>query len=157
MTSATKLNFRIIENFSHEDKYPDFVTDFRKGLTKKELVEKYEISDSVWLDWRKRIEDEYNIPVNPPKFSKKSSRKKLYLDDWFFRKTYKGNISVCRRTDDRKYHSYGSYPDMDTAVMVKDILLEHDWDKYVAYDLLNKYGVPNSKRCLLSRILRREL
>ena len=154
MTATTKPNFRIIENFSHEDKFEDFKTDYMNGMTKKNLVKKYELTNGVWKDWMERIPD--RRPFQNHKTKKPKRLKKHFGEYHHFERTYKGNHSLYRRVDGHKY-SYGSYPDRETAEMVCEKLLECGWDKYVAYDLLQEYAVKNSIRVLSSRLLRREI
>jgi hypothetical protein len=148
--------FRIVENFDYENRYDDFKEDFLNGMNKSDLRNKYDIPPRIWKEWRDRIlsENESNRRV---KGTYKRPRKyKENFSDNFFRTTYKGNVTVVRRMDSGKNYSYGSFPDMDTAIKVRDLLVDSDWDKYVAYDLLQEYGVANSKKCLSCKLLRRE-
>lgn len=149
------INCRVIENYSHEDKFDGFKEDFLSGMSKSELRKKWEIPPSVWKDWRNRIEAEFGI-IRRKGGRPKRTRRRPNREGYLLKRDYKGNITI-RRWIGKKYYSYGTYPSTAVAEKVVKELLEHNWDKYLAYELLKEHGVWNSKRCLLPRLLRRDI
>ena len=152
---AESKTFRVIENYSHEHKFDGFKEDFLDGMSKEELRKKWEISPSIWKEWRSRIEAE-GFTIKRFGGRKKKPKKKRNREGYLLKRTHKGNVTI-RRWVGRKYYSYGTYPSSKVAEKVVAELLKNDWDKYVAYDLLKEHGVWNSKRCLLPRLLRRDI
>ena len=153
VVSMGDVTFHIVENYSHEHKFEDFKTDYMNGMIKNDLLKKYEISQSVWREWIDRMPRK-RAYQNPRK-SRKTKQIK-HKEYHHFRRNYKGHYAVIRRVDGHKY-SYGTYPNKETAEMICKRLLECEWDKYIAYDLLQEYGVRNSIRVLSSRLLRRDV
>ena len=154
MTATTKPTFRIVEGYSHEHKFDDFKLDYMNGMVKSELMKKYEISNGVWKDWMERMPKKRSTQCTKHRKEKKQVRH--YGEYHHFRTNYKNHVSLVRRVDGHKY-SYGTFPNKETAEMVCEKLLACNWDKYVAYDLLQEYGVKNSIRVLSSRLLRRNV
>lgn len=148
-------SFRIVENFDYEDRYDGFKEDFLNGMTKADLRDKYDIPPRIWREWRDRILKDNETTRRFEGTYNRPRKYKTNFSDNFFRTTYKGNVTVLRRVEGKNY-SYGSYPSMDIAVKVRDMLVDSKWDKHLAYDLLQEYGVANSKRCLSCKLLRRE-
>ena len=148
----SQVNFKIVENYSHEHKFEDFKKDYVNGMPMKQLMKKHDITKSVWKEWKQRVPRRSQFREDKPRKTKKLKKN---FSDHFFRKTYRDNVTVFRRVDGGHY-SYGSYPDMETAEMVCDKLVENNWDKQLALELLEEYAVPNSVRTLYSRMLRRE-
>lgn len=155
MIMGDSKTFHIVENYSHEHKFDGFKEDFLKGMNKDELRKKWEVPPSVWRDFRNRIEAEFGVKRRKggrPKRVKRRNTREGYL----LQRDYKGNVTI-RRWVDKKYYSYGTYPSSTVAEKVAKELVNNNWDKYLAYELLNKHGVWNSKRCLLPRLLRRDI
>ena len=152
---AESKTFRVIENYSHEHKFDAFKEDFLKGLNKKELREKYDIPPSVWTEWRKRLETEFNI-IRRTGGRQKAPKGRTKPTEYIFKRTYKGNVTI-KRWLNGKYYSYGTYPSSKVAEKVADKLVKSNWDKFVAYEMVDKYGIPHSRKCMLPRILRRDV
>ena len=152
----SEVNFRIVENYSHEDKFEDFKHDFLKGVPKKTLMEEYNITQSVWRDWRDRIKEHYIVDRRTTPIRKKAKSKSKNLDrNYLLKQTYKGNYSIIRMVANHRW-SYGSYPNKECAIKIAERLVKCDWDRYVAYHYLQKYGVPNSVKILSTKLLNRE-
>lgn len=150
------VNCRVIENYSHEDKFEDFKNDFLMGVPKKVLVEEYGIGEAVWRDWRDRIKEKYIVNRRTTPIHKKTSRRVKNLDrNYLLKKSYKGNYSIIRMLGKHRW-SYGCYANKKCAVEIAEKLVESDWDKYLAYNYLQKYGVPNSIKILSTKLLNRE-
>ena len=149
-------NFRIVKP-NYESRSDDFHKDFDKGISKSELTAKYDIPKSVWTEWRDRIFEE-----NPKHFRRfrrgripKPKKVRVRRDGWV-QGTPNRTYTVYRSVNGNRV-SYGTYPTKSVADEVHGELVAHNWNPYVAYDLLKENGVPISKRCLLSRIIERKL
>jgi len=152
----SKPNFNIIENYSHEHKFPDFKRDYISGMSKVELCQKYDISPSIWREFKDRLPARLHSRNRRPRKSL-LSRNRCNDEGYLFKRNYKGNYTIqrlVRYTD--KYLSYGTYPTLEVAEKVAEELVECNWDRFKAYDLVQEYAVTNSKRCLSSRLLKRE-
>ena len=145
-------NFVVVENYSHEHKFNDFKEDYARGLSKTELIKKYDIPKSVWIEWKERMPKRRFYRNQRPK--KPKMIRKL-RGSFYYVKHPTGNVAVIRKEMDGRDLSYGSYPSMSIAEMVAAELDANDWDIKLAYDLLQEYAVPNSKRTLSGRLLRR--
>lgn len=156
----SKPTFHIIEGYSCEDRFEDFRSDFINGVKKKDLLEKYDISNGVYLQWRDRIFEELpNLPRRRTGGRQPQITPKYRVCDdtmSFSKRTYNGNYTVCRRVN-RSVKSYGTYPSKEIAENVRGELALHNWNRYVAYDLINEYAIRTSKRCLLPKILERKV
>ena len=153
----SKPNFRFITP-DYESRFDDFHKDFDKGVSKSELTVKYDIPKSVWFEWRDRIFEE-----NPKHFRRfrrgripKPKKKRRVPRDGWVQGTPSRTYTVYRGVNGNRV-SYGTYPTKSIAEDVHSELVAHNWNSYVAYDLLKENGVPTSKRCLLSRIRERKL
>lgn len=157
MESKSKPNFRIVE-VDYEPLFPSFKRDFDDGVSKKDLMEKYDISNGVWLDWKERILKDN--PLHPRRFrrgrvKKPKVRSRKVYPDAFVKGTSDMTYTVFRKIDGTR-RSYGTYPSKTVAEDVLNELVEHNWNKYVAHDLLEEFAVPVSKKVLLSKIIERE-
>lgn len=149
------VNFNIVENYSHEHKFDAFKSDYIKGLSKIELVKKYDIPKSVWRDWKAKMPPRHYYKRGRPKRVK--VRRILNLDDNYLKHTLNGNVTVFRKVTSSKVWSYSTYPSEEIAIMVRDKLKASDWDVDLADELLVKYAIPNSIQCLRNRLHRRKL
>lgn len=146
------MNFKVIENYSYEDKFEDFSQDYNGGMTKKDLVDKYGITPSVWRDWKERLPTRPHykrsgIKLKTPKIQP--------LKDWKIKHTHNGTVGVYRRWKGQLY-SYGTYPSQNIAIMVQELLKDANWNVELAIDLVKKYAVQTSKNCLLPHIRQRD-
>ena len=149
------VNFNIVENYSHEHKFPAFKEDYLKGMTKKDICKKHDIPKSVWTDFKSRMPPRLHSRNSRPKRSP-ILRNRRCEEGYLLKNTPKRYVTILRWVQGvDKYLSYGTYPNMETADKVAKLMVECDWDKYKAYDLLQEYAVPNSKRVLSSRLLKR--
>lgn len=157
--ASDKINFHIIEGETdYEFKFSDFQEDFLNGVSKKELVDKYEIPPRIWREWRDKIVAHHNVSrKTSANWKKPRQKRRVITGDNFFRRTYKGNITLLRKMPYGRNLSYGSYPTRIVAEKVRDLLVANDWDKMLAFELLQEYGVPNSKRTLSRRLLKRNV
>lgn len=158
MATKSKLNFRVIENYSPDVDFEEFERDFLNCMTKKELMKKYDLSIGYWKEFRDKVYEKHphmkrrtggRIPI--------IRERHRVCDDTgsYIKRSEQGNWTIYRRHNN-KLRSYGSYSKRDTAEMVRGELVKYNWNKYVAYDLIKDYAMLVSRRCLLSRILVRD-
>lgn len=145
------VNFRIVENESSEHLFESFLEDYKKGHSITKLREKYGITRGVWKSWRERMPLRKEAYNHRPRRERRRAKNlaESYVDD------AKNGCTVCRRIKGKRY-SYGTYPSRKVAEMIHDELKQCDWDKEVAYELLHTYAIPNSKRTLSAKLLRRD-
>lgn len=134
--SSTKERpvFHIVENPTHYVDYESFKKDFlNPNIKVRELREKYDLSPSDYKEYRDRVLSETNLVRKPAYYGRDI--------------TIQNEPYITRRCDgydvvkyfDRKYKFFGKYKDLGTARLVRDKLIECDWDEDVAEELKKKY------------------
>ena len=156
--SDSKVNFNIVENYSPDIDFSEFEKDFLNHMTKKQLMDKYDLSIGYWKQYRDMVYEKHphmkrRTGGRPTKI--KTRYKVTDETGSHIKRSMKGNYTIYRKIG-RSYKSYGSYRTRDIAEYVRGELVKHNWNKYVAYDLIKEYAMLVSRRCLLSRILERE-
>jgi len=156
--SDSKVNFNIVENYSPDIDFSEFEKDFLNHMTKKQLMDKYDLSIGYWKQYRDMVYEKHphmkrRTGGRPTKI--KTRYKVTDETGSHIKRSMKGNYTIYRKIG-RSYKSYGSYRTRDIAEYVRGELVKYNWNKYVAYDLIKEYAMLVSRRCLLSRILERE-
>ena len=144
MSEAT---FRIIENYEPEVDYEEFKKDFlNPHMRKAEIRDKYGLSNNKYSEYRSKVLAETGLLRKP--FVYNGGKVNTSRDgSEYIRKNY-GFYTVIKTTRySRK--NYGSYDDYETAVMVRDKLIKHNWDTALASDLKRKYGRKRRKPALV--------
>ena len=137
------LNFKIVEGHANVIDYDEIYDDFKNDYldpyySVKDLKEKYNLDRRDYKVLNNRVRADTGLV-------KKPSNHKFPLKD----NTYIYKLTNCygirkRIGNDRLY--YGYYPDMDTARMVRDKLVENRWDKDIGDELYAKYGCNKGNR-----------
>ena len=145
MTSEAKErpNFNIIEGHTVELDYGEFKDDFLNPyFLAKDVRKKYGLSIKQYMVFRDKVLDETGLTRKPTK-NQYRVLEDLPSDLKYFCTQH---ISECnglyiiRKSINYSMKYYGRYEDYDTAVMVRDKLIECDWDEEVAKDLKTIYG-----------------
>lgn len=134
--SSTKERpvFRIVEGFKPDVDYESFKKDFLDPNQKvDDIKEKYNLSPSDYMEYRNRVLDETGLPKKPAFYGRDITIK----DETYITRRYNG-YDVFKHIGG-KYKFFGKYKDLGTARLVRDKLLECDWDEDVAEELKKKY------------------
>ena len=135
----SKLNFRIVEvsdkERGYDEKFEEFKKDYLNPFTSKvDLLEKYELPVRIYNEFIERIREETGLDKKPIRRPMNSPMTYIYRT-----KFYWGIRKQSSTTKQMDY--YGYYDDLDTAKMVRDKLYYSDWDKELANELIEEYGV----------------
>lgn len=131
------MNFTIVENPPFEIDYPAFKQDFLNPfMSAKAIKEKYNLSPAKWNEQRKKVLDEEGISRKPHK--NQIDRFMLDSATEYIRTVSNGYVIVKWFNCKAKY--YGRYADFDTAMMVRNKLVESNWNDDLARYLKLQYG-----------------
>ena len=143
---SEKVNFRIVENPRVGIDYENFKKDFlNPHISKDELIEKYELTMGRYMDYRARVKEETGLSKKP--FIYNGGRSNSLGSGSEYIRKINGYYTVVKTF---KYNAknYGSFDDYETAVMVRDKLVESNWDETLAFELKQKYGRKRRKPAL---------
>lgn len=131
------MNFKIVEGHANVIDYDEIYDDFKNDYldpyySAKDLKEKYNLDRRDYKVLNNRVREDTGLV-------KKPSNHSFPLKD----NTYIYKLTNCygirkRKGNDRMY--FGYYPDMDTARMVRDKLVDNKWDVELGKELYAKYG-----------------
>lgn len=143
-----KPNFRIIENYEVDVDYEEFKRDFLNPLIlKNELLEKYSISNKRYCDLRDRILNETGLLKKPS--CTRPDVNAFPLNKMNYEHIQKvGDFYVVTKRIKYVNHYFGRYADYGTAKMVRDRLVESNWDLVLGAELKKLYAVKRSKPAL---------
>ena len=136
-------NFRIIEGYEPDVDYEEFKKDFLDPyILVDELRKKYGISPRKYNEYRARVLKETGL-WRKPNVAQQRFLKGLPLTRDCQCAEYIQNVNgdflivktICYDT-----HYYGRYTDYETALKVRDILIENNWDKELGEELKRIYG-----------------
>lgn len=134
-------NFTISYRKPPEVDYEEFKKDFLDCFVKiDEIREKYDLTKSEFMDYRQRVLDETGLKRKPTY----SYRPIHFFDDAeYIQKKNNGFIVVksYRSGKDTKTKYFGRYADYNTAKMIRDKLVESDWDEGLGAYLKQKYAL----------------
>lgn len=145
MTSEAKEkpNFNIVEGYTVEVDYEEFKEDFLNPYFLAEDVrKKYGLSPKQYMVHRNKVLEETGLTRKPTKHEYRileelPSNFKQFCTQHI---TERNGVYIIRKSINESMRYYGRYDDYDTAVMVRDKLIECDWDEEVAKDLKTIYG-----------------
>lgn len=161
MGDRVKPTFTIVESdYNHMDKFDDFEKDFLDNMNVRDLCKKYEIPRRVWLEWKIILKEKHpNLQrwTNKGRPLKKKEYSHVPLGERTIFRTPNGNYTVFRRVKNKGRMSYGTYRSRKRAEYVLSELRKYKWNKYVAFDLIQRYAIRNSRNYLLANVLERDL
>lgn len=118
------MDFNIVEGgMDYDEFYEDFKLDFlNPKMTIDEIVEKYGISKNRYSTLRKRVCEETGLKGKPMKhFDGKSGRD-------YVQRRGKDKWVIVKKIGEKRVH-FGMYDNFDTAVKIRNELMECGWDK----------------------------
>ena len=141
---TSKPTFRIIEGYDIDVNYEGFKKDFLNPLIlKDELIEKYGLNRSTYKEYRKKVLDETGLSMKPSCNHRDSPNLVLVNN---IRKI--GDYYIVMKITYGKTVFYGRFPDYDTAKMVRNRMVESNWDKILGEELKHMYGMTRVKPSL---------
>lgn len=133
------VNFKVIEGDDSylTEVYESFKEDFlNPDVTVKDLKNKYDLSNAKYKNLRCKVLDETGLENKPQTYH---GRKVKITDKTYISSLPSGNYGVVKYIDGFK-ESFGTYYDYETARIVRDKLIENDWDMNLASELKKEYG-----------------
>ena len=138
-----KLNFRIVEGYEPDVDYEEFKKDFLNPyILVDELREKYNITPRKYNEYRARVLKETGL-WRKPNVTQQRFLKGLPLSQDCRCAEYIQNVNgdfIVVKTICYDTHYYGRYTNFETALKVRDILIENNWDKELGEELKKLYG-----------------
>lgn len=128
-----EVNFTVVERSSTEifELYDKIKQDVIDGLKIKDICEKYKITDSRWLKFRKQLIKDGLIESS----SKSRKNGKFY----YYNKQAKKYFVV--KSINKKKIWFGAYKREEDAKSVVEKLKECDWDKSQMPKILEELGI----------------
>lgn len=114
------MNFRVIEDYEYDGFYEDFKKDFLNAMPIKELMEKYDIGKTKCYTMGVKVRKEEGLVTKPRKETSKNNVR--------FIRERGGHWQIIKTVNGKKEY-FGSYDDLDTAILIRDRLIDVDWDK----------------------------
>ena len=142
--AKSRPNFRIVEYVAPTVDYELFKEDFLNSfMTIPEIKEKHNLSNSEFKEYRSRVLEDTGLSRKPtytyrPTQLFGSANRTRRVDGEFIQEKPNGFIVVKTLCGKTKY--YGRYREYETAKMVRDKLVESDWDDALGGLLKDKYG-----------------
>lgn len=132
------VSFKIVEgNDDWLNVYPMFKEDFLDVNVKvDDLKKKYGLTHGKYNHLRKQVLKETGLIEKPVV---NGGRKLTHKESRFIIKNKKGTCRICKTINSIKT-SFGTYPDFETAKIVRDKLVESNWDTILAEELKKEYG-----------------
>ena len=115
------MNYRIIENYEYDGFYEEFKEDYLNSMSIQDLMEKYDIGKTKCYTMGMKVRKELNLKGKPKK-------ELINQGNRFIRKTKRGKWEIIKTINGKKEY-FGSYDDLDTAVIIRDRLVGVNWDK----------------------------
>lgn len=132
------VNFRFIDNSDANLDliYDEFKKDFlNPSIHVPELKKKYDLSVSKYKYLRGQVLEETGLPEKP---TLKGGRHYKITESRYIIKHKHGKATIYKTVDGYK-RSFGTYPDFETAKIVRDKLVECNWDDKTALELKKQY------------------
>lgn len=132
------VTFRIIENADANLDliYPEFKKDFlNPKIHVPELKEKYDLSVAKYNHLREQVLKETGLIEKP---TLKGGRNYEITSRRYIICHKSGKCTIYKTVDKYK-KSFGTYPDFETAKIVRDKLVECEWDPVEALRLKKQY------------------
>lgn len=132
----SKPKFRVVEGLPHIENseiYEDFKADYLSvNITKKEMLEKYDISNNQYDQLRKKVAEEtgVNRKASKTQLTKVWTHHTRFID--YMKAIDKFRVS---KFINGSHNHYGVYDDLDTAIYVRDRLEANNWSYQTYKDL----------------------
>ena len=139
---TAKPKFHIVENYDDAPDYEVFKEDYLDPLTSmKGLIEKYGMSKGTYNRLARQVREETGLHRKPIGYSRNTLSPQYAFNENLYIHKRKSGYAVIH-TIDYCTRSYGVYQDIETARMVRNTLVECNWDDKVALELKSKYCRP---------------
>lgn len=149
--SKSRPNFNIIEGYEVNVNYEEFKKDFLNPyISVIELREKYGMSNRVYKKYRSKILKETGLSRKPTQNYQKFI-KGLPISHEFVNRDYIrriGDSFTVVKTTGYSTHYFGRYDNFETALMVRDKLVEHNWNIEYGNELKALYSKTRAKPSL---------
>ena len=146
MTAKSKPTFKIIEPAPVVLDYEAFREDFLDPyMSVPSIMDKYNITPSVWKEYRQKVLDETGLNRKPTSICVPSSNN-IYEYIQKQRNTY-----IIVKTTKGVTTYYGRYKDYATAKIVRDKLVESGWDNTLKKVLINKYAMTRRRDSIITQ------
>ena len=141
--SKKRPNFRIVEGHTSDVDYEEFKRDFLNPyFLVEDIKKKYGISSRKYNNYREKVLKETGL-WRKPSVAQHKSLDGTILDGNCRYSEFIQNVNddfLVVKTIDYNTHYYGRYSDYETAVKVRDILMENNWDEKLGKELKQIYG-----------------
>ena len=115
-----------------DTKVLDFQNDLQKGMTIEHALQKHNLTlQTVWQE----------LHYTPRGTIKQKQHKKQQTNTGEKYITKNGGKYLVRKTVNKKYKYFGRYDTLEDAVLVRDWMCEHDWNKSRLKALRRRLGV----------------
>lgn len=139
------MNFRVIENYTHEIDYNGFKKDFLNPRIKvKDLRTKYDLNPKQYNHYKKIVLNETGIKQKP--YLTMKNQTIPLIDNNTYIQRYKGDYYFIQKKLNGKRKSFGIYEDIQTARMVRNKLIENNWDTVLGEKLKKEYSITGLKK-----------
>lgn len=148
-----KPTFNLIEESFEPLDYESFKEDFLNPFMNVEDIKaKYGIKNGDYRYYRNRVLDDTGLKRKP--YYKHGCHFAEYVKahpNQFEHIRKQNNTYLIVKTIDTVTRYYGRYDDYDTAKMVRDKLVESDWDESLAVLLKDKYSLNRRSNSIVSK------
>ena len=134
-----EVTFRFVDNSDAHlnELYPSFKVDFlNPNCHVPDLKQKYDLSASKYKYLREKVLKETGLKEKP---TLRGGRNYTITDKRYIIQHKHGKCTIYKTIDGYK-KSFGTYPDLETAQLVRDRLVECEWDEVVALELKKEYS-----------------
>lgn len=138
MENRRKLTFKIVEGDDDFD-WDSFTKDYvEMKLTRKQICEKYDLSLNQYGTRSRRVQRDTGF--KRPKGHSPLKHEQLYIHP-----TRYDTYSISKRINDGTERCL-TVSDKETAIKVRDILVENDWSLDVIDECRRKYGTAKGRK-----------
>lgn len=137
-----ELNFRVVESSSNEieDIYEEFKKDFlNPKMSVIEIKKKYDLGRAQYKHLRLQVLDETGLQEKP---SLRGGRN-LTIRDSRYIVIHKNGTATIFKSINKIKKNFGRYPNFESACLVRDKLVEENWNEDLAEKLKKKYSIRN--------------
>lgn len=127
-------NFRIIEGDYSDDKYDSFKEDYMDiTIPKKKLLKKYDLNEGRYQKMIKRVKMETG-------FSRQAGINPMLNPHRYLTFNNNGTVTICKDYGPHDRKTWGTYPNLEVALVVRDLLEESDWSLKKRQEVIDKYS-----------------
>lgn len=146
MTLGDKPTFTIVESHYTDDvDYDEFRKDFLDPSTRvPDLKKKYSLSYRDYKNLSSKVCKEENIEKKPTSYKNYNLPKVLdtYGTTKYIQVTRGNKFRIYNANNTRKRYC-GTYDDLETAMKIRDKMVESNWDEDVIVELMDEYSNNN--------------